>query len=132
MAIVIRNDSGVPFRIPGKGNQSLDPGGIKVLSEEEFASIPLANRGPGRIYSVNPNESSSETLKEKLDYYIPAGTTDYSVRWVGYARQTALDTDLVWSVRQFSHAALGQDARVTEIQILENVAWADRATLPWI
>jgi hypothetical protein len=131
MAVVIRNDSAGPIQVPGRGNQNVVlPGEVRVLTENEYEKIDFANRGVGRLVAIAPNENTSETLRIKFDYYNPGGAT-YEVHYIGYARQIAADTDPVWTVRRHSHAAFGSEWLITDIQVMENSAWSNRAGLAW-
>lgn len=89
-------------------------------------------RGPGRINPVWPNRATSDSSKTKLDYYTFGG--DYQIRYLGFADQADADTDKVWYIKRFEHVNLAgstEPIRVAAIQIFENVAWTDRAILPW-
>jgi hypothetical protein len=131
VAIVVRNDSVGPIQVPGRGNQNVIlPGEVRVLTEVEYEKIDFANRGVGRLVAIAPNENTSETLRIKFDYYIPGGSVS-EVRYIGYARQVALGSDPVWTVRRHSHGSFGSEWLITEIQVIENVAWDNRGGLAW-
>lgn len=65
-----------------------------------------------------------------LDYYDP-GDGALKVRYLGKAPQTAAATDPTWVVQRLTWVVLGNESKVTNIQVLENIAWADRATAGW-
>lgn len=128
---VVRNDSSGPLPISGRGaNEStLQPGEVRYLTDKEYEHISWGNRGVGRLVTIAPNENTSETLKIKFDYYQPA--SEYEIRYIGYARQSADDADEYWTIRRHTHDDVGGKQLIVEIQVLENVAWSDRAILPW-
>lgn len=131
MAVVVRNESAGPIRFPGNSNRKEIPAGeIRLISDGEWELIPFDNRGPGKLKAVWPNELIGENLKIKIDYYAPGGV-DYFVRYKGISTQAADDTDDAWTIQRMSHSSYGGNYKITEVQILENVAWADRASLPW-
>jgi len=129
---VVRNDSTGPLQLSGKyANASyLQPGEVRYLTDDEYEKIHWNQRGTGKLVSISPSETTSENLKIKFDYYQP-NAAEYEVRYIAYGRPEALSTDQVWTIRRHSYAMFGSTALLTEIQILENVAWSDRAILPW-
>lgn len=130
MAIVVRNDAGHALQVKGGGNVTrIEPGEIRVLSDDEWTAVSWQNRGPGKLVSISPDENSSESLKIKMDYYQPGATNE--IHFIGYAEQAALDTDPVWTIRKHLHGPVGAEYLLIEIQVLTGVAWADRTTLPW-
>lgn len=131
MAVVVRNEGNGPVRFAGHGNEREIPAGaVRVIADEEWAQVGFDKRGSGKLNPVYPNELLGENLKIKLDYYQPGGV-DYFVRYKGVAKQTALDTDAVWKVQRMNHTSYGGVYKITEVQILENVAWSGRAGLGW-
>lgn len=128
--IVVKNEKADPYIFASPGvKKTFAAGEIAVLSEEEWNSVPFSQRGPGKLNPLWPNEASSDSSKTKLEYYQVGA--DYEVRYIGLAQQSDSTADEVWIIKRFSHQTLGGENLVTEIQILENVAWDDRATLPW-
>jgi hypothetical protein len=126
---VVRNDGANAFQVSGGGNVSrIEVGEVRYLTDDEYSKIGWSNRGPGKIVSIAPNENTSETQKIKFDYIQP--DVEWVIGYIGYARQTAADSDPVWTIRKHFYQDIG-GYRVTEIQVLENVAWTDRLTLPW-
>lgn len=128
---VVRNDSAEDIQITGRyANASkLVPGEVRYVTDEEYEKINWSKRGPGQLVTVSPSETTGENLKLKLDYYQTG--SEYEIRYIGYARQSADDTDEVWTVRRHDYEEIGGAWLLTEIQVLENEAWSDRATLPW-
>ena len=131
MAIVARNEYNHPVRVPGSSNRNEIPAGsVIVLSEDEWSKVPFDMRGIGKLRGVYPNELLGENARMKLDYYQPGGSS-YYVRFKGVAVQDADDSDTVWTVQRMSHSTFGGEYKITEVQILEGVAWSNRASLPW-
>lgn len=131
MAVVVRNEGVNPVRFPGKSNlKEIPAGATRVLADEEWALVPYDRRGAGQLKPVWPSEMVGENLKIKLDYYQPGGV-DYFVRYKGMAKQSAADSDTTWTVQRMNHTSYGGNYKISEVQILENVAWSSRASLPW-
>jgi hypothetical protein len=132
MAIVVRNDSAGPMRISGYGNDKLIASGqILTLTDEEYSRIPFGRRGFGKLLSIAPEEASSETLRNLLDWYIPDVGTTVEIRYQGMAPQGTNEADPVWIIKRFSHALFETDVKISDIQVLTNVAWTDRDSLSW-
>lgn len=128
MPVVVRNESAKDFRISVRGNgrpaQTIPVGGTVALSDDEFESIPFGKRGPGQINPVSDENVQQQT---KLDYYVVNG--GFQTRYVGQAAPGVAESDPSWTVRRFSHVALGpSDARVEHIEFREGIAWSDRNT----
>lgn len=132
MAIVVRNDSATVVRISGAGNERvIQPNQVITLTEEEFTNVPFDRRGFGKILAISPEEASSETLRNKLDWYIPPVGSTVEIRYQGLAPQGSLESDPVWIIKRFSHDIFFTDVKINDIQVLSNVAWSNRDLLPW-
>lgn len=132
MALLVKNERTQPFILgQGANKKTLLPDAVALISEDEWSQVTIGLRGPGGINPLWPNRATSDSSKTKLDYYQFAG--DAQIRYLGFADQSDLDNELVWYIKRFSHVDVGglDPVRVSEIQILENVAWSDRGTLPW-
>jgi hypothetical protein len=132
MALVVRNDSTGVLRISGAGNERvINPGQVITLTEDEYENVPFDKRGFGKILAISPEEASSETLRNLLDWYIPPVGSTVEIRYQGMAPQGSLESDPVWIIKRFSHDLFFTDVKINDIQVLSNVAWDDRNTLPW-
>ncbi len=129
---VVRNDSNEDIQIPGRyANMSkIAPGEVRYLTDKEYEKVDWLKRGSGQLTTVSPSETTGEDNKLKLDY--EQFGSEYEVRYMGYARQTAEDDDEVWTVRRHGYSNVGGEWLLTEIQVLQGRAWSDRATLPWV
>lgn len=115
----------------GQNDKRLLPGETAYLTDAELEDIPLNLRGPGGLRLLSPApEDVSDLEKTEIEYYTTNGSIE--VRYLGEAPQGALTTSPVWTIKRFSHTlAAADDVRITEIQTIRDVAWADRATLGW-
>lgn len=133
MAVVVKNEGASPFyfgeRAGGSTRKKLEPGQIDTISDQEWDSVPVAKRGAGAIKCLWPNDVTSDTLKVKIDHYAFNGTLE--PRYVGSAVQGSATNQPVWTIRRLSHTSLASKNYVTEVQVLEAVAWDDRASLSW-
>lgn len=129
MTVVVRNELSVPWVFEAsRGSRQLAPGQVAVISDEEWASIITAKRGPGGMHAVSNDPGSR--IKTKFDY-ADVGGGDFEVVYLGQADQGAQDADHVWSIKKFSYSSISGANQITSVEILDSVAWADRATLPW-
>lgn len=133
MAVVIRNESGSDkyFDIGSSGRKTMLPtGGQVTLTEKELESIPMAMRGPGGLNVLYPDDTTSTSSKINLDYITVFSTTQ--ILYFGTDRQTALDSDPTWTIKYFQYMqGIDSTVHVAQVQILERVAWTNRASLPW-
>lgn len=131
MAIVVRNEMSSPVYFgAGSAKKILAPSAVTTISEDEWATVATSMRGVGGIRCLWPVESDSIETRTMFDYYNVAGSN--FVRYIGEATQDAATTDPVWMIKQLTHTDLGaSDIRVTDIQVLRDVAWVNRASLPW-
>jgi len=128
MPVVVRNELAEPWVFEGsRGSRQIAAGATAVISDEEWATVISAKRGPGGLHAIS-NDPGSQT-KTAFDYALVNGT--YETVYLGEAAQSAADTDSVWTIKFFQYGSFGGSNQITEIQILDGVAWADRATLPW-
>ena len=126
MTVVVRNESTKDFRIVTRGRpvQTIPVGGTVPLTDEEYQSIPFGKRGPSQINPVSDENFQQQT---KLDYYVFNST--FQTRYVGQAAPGIAESEPQWTVRRFTHVALGPtDSRVESIDIREGIAWTDRNT----
>lgn len=131
MAIVVRNDSAGEIQISGLSNiTKIQPGEVRTLTEIEYQQVGWNNRGPGRLVTIAPEENTSETQQLRFDYYDPGDGT-FQVKYIGYARPLALTSDLTWTIRRHEHTLFGGNYMLSHIEVLLNVAWDNRASLPW-
>lgn len=132
MAIVVRNDSNTDIRLSGGGNDRLiKPGQVITLTDDEYEKIPFSKRGFGKVLAINPEEASSETLRNLLDFYVN-DNNEYVIRYNGLAPQGVATSSPTWIIKRFSYSSFGDTAsHISDIQVLSNVAWDDRESLPW-
>ena len=124
----MRNETGSPWIFDGsRGSRQIPAGESEVISDEEWATVISAKRGPGGLHALS-NDPGSQS-KTAFDYALVNGS--YETIYLGEAAQTALDADPVWTIKFFQYGVFGGSNQITEIQVLDGVAWADRATLPW-
>lgn len=133
MSIVVRNETGEPFFFGERSRKKqLQDGEVDVISPDELETVPFSKRGPGGINILWPDQVTSNTQKTHLEYYV--FNSGHEIRYLGFAMQDAPEGDNVWIVKRFDHVALGggpKNNRVSKIQVFTDVAWDDRATLPW-
>lgn len=128
MSVVVRNELDSPFYFgSGSERKRLDPGNVDTISQTELESVPFDKRGPGKINILWPNQATSQNPQIQLDYYTTGGQAE--VRYMGVAPEGVGTDELKWVVRRFSHQVLGGITKITSIDVKENVAWDDRATL---
>ena len=128
MTVVVRNETGSPWIFDGSsGRRQIAAGATEVISDEEWASVISAKRGPGGLHALS-NDPGSQS-KTTFDYALVNGA--YETIYLGEADQTAAITDPVWTIKFFQYAAFGGSNQITEIQVLDGVAWSNRASLPW-
>lgn len=134
MAIVIRNEADKPYHFgggrQGSARKELAPGDIDTISEDELDSIPFSQRGEGRIRILHPNQSTSTNPHIKLDYYDFGGSPE--TRYMGIAPQGVETSEPYWVVRRFDYDSVSGQTKITDIQVFEDVAWDDRASLSWV
>lgn len=130
MTVVVSNEKIDPYVfVAGRNGKTLQAGEVGVLSDEEWDSVPFSQRGPGRLRAVWPSAVSSETNQVRFDYVLVGSS--YEVEYLGYAVQSALDADEVWTIKKFDYTTLGTTNKPTHLQVMEGVAWSDRTTLSW-
>ena len=132
MAILVKNERTDPFILgQGAGKKTINPGDVALITEDEWGQVAVGLRGPGRMNPVWPNRATSDSSKTMLDYYSFGG--DSQIRYIGFADQADATSSPVWYIKRFQHVDVGglDPIRVSEIQILENVAWDNRDSLPW-
>ena len=132
MPVVVRNERPTSFYFTdaNKKKTPLDPGVTATLSDEEWGQVPIAIRGAGGINPLSPTDADSSSMKGNFEYYQPFGTVQ--LRYYGVNEQTAADSDPTWLIRRFDHVQVTvDDIRVSQIQILDQVAWSNRASLAW-
>ena len=123
MSIAVRNEQTDPFVFNEGGRRKvIQPGAVYVLSDAEWDSVIPSKRGPG---AINPL-GTEENTKTNLDW-----DNTPNLIYYGTASQQAADTDPLWTVKKFNYGSFGGQAKITQIQVLTNVKWSDRATLGW-
>lgn len=128
MPVVVRNELAEPWVFEGsRGSRQIAPGATAVISDDEWATVISAKRGPGGLHAIS-NDPGSQS-KTAFDYALVNGS--YEVVYLGGASQSSLGTDQTWTVKFFKYGTFGGSNQITEIQVLDGVAWSDRATLPW-
>lgn len=132
MSVVVRNERDKPYRFvdDNRRQRVLDPGQVAVLTETELEQVPLHMRGPGEVNVLFPSEGSGDSNRTKFDYYDP-GAGQFEVRYLGIAQQGDAEDEPVWTVKRFGHTQFGAEFLVTDIQILNDVRWDERAALGW-
>lgn len=131
MSVVVRNERNQPYVFSGsRGTRQIAPGEIAVISETEWDDVITALRGPGEINPLWPNEVSSDIAAMKFDYYTVGADTE--VRYIGFAQQGILTSEDRWVIKRFGHETIGDGNYVNDIQVLQGVAWDDRASLDWL
>lgn len=135
MAVLAKNERANPWRWTtgkrGQNDKFLMPGETAVLSDDEFAEVPIAMRGSGGIKALSPSTIDPDDLnKVRFDYFTVFSTIQ--IHYLGESLQAVADSDPFWIVKRFDYVdAGGGDIRISEIQVLEGVAWQDRASLAW-
>ena len=133
MAVVVRNESGSDkyFDVGTSKKKTLLAAGAQItLTEKELESIPMTMRGPGGLNVLYPDDTSSTSSKINLDYTTVFSTTQ--ILYFGTNRQSALNSDSTWTIKYFQYIQGGDGTvKVSQVQILENVIWDNRASLPW-
>lgn len=90
----------------------------------------MAQRGPGGLNVLYPDDTTSTSSKINLDYVTVFSTTQ--LLYFGINRQSALNSDSTWTIKYFQYMqGLDGTVHVAQVQILENVIWDNRASLPW-
>jgi hypothetical protein len=139
MAVLVKNERSTPFYWTtgkrGQADKQIAPGEVAVLSENEWQEIPISMRGPGGLRPLDPSPQDEDSLNvTELDYY--SVDAQIELRYLGEAPQGSDPTSAVWTVKRFSHMDVAGDPRISEVQVLNEVAWgvstADRDGLPWL
>lgn len=141
MAVLVVNERTKPFHWTsnkrGQGDKQIAPGEVAVLSENEWTEVPISMRGPGGLRPLSPSPQDEDSLNStELDYDSTTYATAQLI-YLGEAPQGSDPTLPIWMVKRFSHSeVVPGDVRITEIQVLNEVAWgtdtADRDALPWL
>ena len=135
MGLLVINEraDGKPFVFPGdnRRNKILPNGAMAYISDSEWSEVPISMRGQGGIRIVSDSLTEEDDVdRTLLDYYDVFGSVE--LRYLGLAPQGSDTADAVWTIKQFSHSEpLPGDVRIADIQVLRDVAWDDRGTLPW-
>ena len=127
MSVLVRNETDSDMIIFGRPPRHISPGSSEYISDLEWSAIISEKRGPGKLNPVSADPSI--TQKINLDYVLVG--TIYETLYAGFANQSVLDTEPYWLIKKFSYVTLGTDNKITQIQVLDGVAWSDRATLTW-
>jgi hypothetical protein len=126
MSVLVRNEFAEPWVFEGSGGKrQLAPAEVALISDAEWNSIISEKRGSG---GINPLDSS-ERVKTEFDYASVNGS--YEVIYIGQASPSTADTDDRWTIKKFSYQSLGGGNKVSAVEVMDSVAWADRATLSW-
>lgn len=130
----VRNERATNFVFgQGANRKTLLPGQTVTITPDELGQVPIQMRGPGGINVLTDNQASTDSAKIKFDYYAPFGEPE--LRYFGQNTQSSLDTDSTWVIRRFEHTQVGSETKISEIQILDQVAWgastAARDGLAW-
>lgn len=129
MAVLVRNELTTPWVFEGsRGSRQIAPGEVEWVSDEEWATVISAKRGPGGLHPLSNDPGSR--IMTKFDYVIFNGSAQ--VQYLGQATQGALDTDSTWTIKKFTYVtAADASTQISIVEVLESVAWANRTTLPW-
>lgn len=129
MAVLVRNELSTPWVFEGsRGSRQLAPGEVGWVSDEEWATVISAKRGPGALHPLSNDPGSR--IKTRFDYVIYNGAAE--VLYLGQAAQTAADTDTTWTIKKFTYlTASDASTQIDTVEVLDSVAWANRASLPW-
>jgi len=133
MSVVVVNESEHPFYVgssrASQAARRIDPDEVMVLSDAEWEQVSLRERSEGGLRVIWPIPSLTgqpEPTKQVYAYDDVNGSTE--VVYSGTALQSAVATDETWTVKKLTYDA---DNNVTEIQVLQDVAWDDREELEW-
>ena len=136
MAVLVRNETGSNWYFTGsnkrgQGDKFIAPGATVVLSDLEWQEVAITKRGPGGLNPLEPSLGGAAEVKSELDYGDPgSGTTE--LIYLGESYQAAATSDDVWTIKKFEYTTITSgDVRITEIQVMTDVAWDDRASLAW-
>lgn len=133
MAVVLKNEGTKDFYFDDGTSRKktiLSPGSIATVSDNEFQSVPISMRGQGAINVLYPDDTTSSSSKINMDWETVLSTSQ--LVYFGVNRQDAADADQTWTIKYFKYVqAPDSTIKVSQIQVLEQVAWTDRTILPW-
>jgi hypothetical protein len=132
MSLSVRNESASAVVVGvGIRRTTILPGDVATVSDEDWARLPAAKRGDGALRPLYPSSGNNSEAYSQVDYFSASGTIQ--MRYFGKATQGTADDDASWIIWQYDYTQVAAgDVRVSRIQVLDSVTWADRATLDWM
>lgn len=141
MAVLVKNESSSPYVFEGSsGRRQIAAGDTQLVSDEEWATVISAKRGPGQlnpqalpvdatvnIPSVNVTPAPAYALATRVDD--THGTPD--ITYVGEADPGSLTSAAVWRVKRITD----DGTEFTTVQwagtgVFDQI-WDDRASLTY-
>lgn len=137
MSIAVRNESSGMY-IVGVGAQKrvISPGQATTLSDWEWEHLADISKGPGLMNPLYPTSGNQSNALTKFDYFQEPNGNTFQMRWMGKTDEIISDSTNAWTIYQYDYVVVNPaanpiDVRISRIQVLDAVAWANRATLGW-